>query len=105
MKQLDLSTIVGESIRVLIGQERGVAVRNSFKLDELDVQQDPVEIIVPRTLRTLTPSFVQGLFASSVKRLGEEQFFAHYHFDAEDHMVGDIRAGIDRVLTSRHLAG
>jgi hypothetical protein len=105
MKLLDLKSVVGEEARVLIGHERGVAVRKAFNLDQLDNDAEPVRIIVPGTLRTLTPSFVQGLFAGSVQRLGENQFYSHYTFETDPSVLGDIHAGVDRVLTSRHLAG
>jgi hypothetical protein len=105
MSRIDLNNVVGDDVRVLIGQDRGVAVRNSFNLDALDQNAEDVEVVVPPTLRTLTPSFVQGLFATSIHSLGESGFFRHYKFHAPAHVLSDIRAGVDRVLTSRHLAG
>jgi len=105
MPRINLADTVGPDVRVLIGQDRGVAVRAAMHLDELDNSQTSVEFVIPETLRTLTPSFVQGFFSNSVHRLGESGFFAHYKFDARPHIVSDIHAGIDRILTSRHLAG
>ncbi len=100
MKRIELSKFVGDDIRVLIGHERGIAVRNAFGMDALDQDPEVVQIAVPSTLRTLTPSFVQGLVAESIHRLGEKGFYDHYQFDAEAHVIGDIRAGVDRVLTN-----
>jgi hypothetical protein len=104
MKRIELKSVVGNDVRVLIGQDRGAAVREAFELDALDRDAEPVEVIAPENLKTLTPSFVQGLFAQSVLRLGEANFYKHYVFD-KDALLGDVRAGVDRVLTSRHLAG
>jgi hypothetical protein len=106
MKRLELKTVIRDDARVLIGQERGVAVREAFGLDALDRAGELVQIVVPSSLRTLTPSFVQGLVAGSVHSLGEDKFFERYSFEGGDqNVMSDIRAGVDRVLTSRHLAG
>ena len=105
MQNLSLDTLVGEDVMVLIGHDRGVAARAKLGLDGLDHVAEPVAVSVPSHLLTLTPSFVQGLFAESVHYLGEERFFDHYQFAVPAHILSDIRAGVDRVLTSRHLAG
>ncbi len=105
MPTIDLTVLTRGEVRSLIGQDRGVAARNEFKLDELDQSGDEVIVLVPQDMRTLTPSFVQGLFAGSVGRLGEHGFFSHYKFNAPAHILDDVRSGIDRILTSRHIAG
>src|SRR4051812_47936175 len=102
MKQLELSTILGRDARVLIGHQRGLAVREAMRLDELDRDADPVQVVVPPTVSTLTPSFVQGLFAASIHALGEDRFYNHYKF-SNNAIFRDIKAGVDRILTSRHL--
>ncbi len=105
MPKLDLSKVAGNEVRVLIGHDRGRAVRELFDLDGLDTAQERVIIVVPESVRTLTPSFVQGLVADSVYKLGESGFFEHYCFEGSSNIQNDIRAGVDRVLTSRQLAG
>jgi len=105
MIQLNLELIAGDEIRVLIGHDRGVEARALLKVNELDQSAPPVLVVAPKHLRTLTPSFVQGLFSESVYRLGEADFYKHYKFDVPDTMLNDIKAGVDRILTSRHIAG
>jgi hypothetical protein len=105
MKRVDLSKFVSANVRVLIGHDRGVAIREDTDLDALDQSDEEVVIAIPSTLATLTPSFVQGFLAGSIRRLGEDRFHARYRFEAPPHLSTDIQAGIDRVLTSRHLAG
>jgi hypothetical protein len=105
MQQIDFAVLTRGEVRSLIGHERGVAARDEFKLDELDQGADEVVVLVPSDMRTLTPSFLQGLFAGSVSHLGELGFFKHYKFDAPAHILDDVRAGVDRILTSRHIAG
>jgi len=105
MTQIELEMLTRGRVRVLIGQEKGLAARKALKLDELDGGKEQVTVVAPEGLRTITPSFVQGLFAASVHRLGEERFFEHYRFVASPRIVSDIKAGVDRVLTSRHISG
>jgi hypothetical protein len=105
MTTLNLVTVAGDEIRVLIGIDRGEQARGILKLDLLDIAPEPVVVTAPAHLKTLTPSFVQGLFAGSVHRLGEEEFFRHYRFEVPETILQDVRAGVDRILTSRHIAG
>jgi hypothetical protein len=105
MPTINLTVLTRGEVRSLIGQDRGLAARGEFKLDKLDEDNSEVVVVVPPDMRTLTPSFIQGLFAGSVGHLGEQGFFAHYKFDAPAHIMNDVRSGIDRILTSRHIAG
>jgi hypothetical protein len=105
MTEIQLAQVAGEDARVLIGHDRGLAARQLFDLDRLDGVGDKIVVTAPVHLRTLTPSFVQGLFAASIHSLGEDAFFDHYTFQLSDGLFDDIRAGVDRVLTSRHISG
>ncbi|WP_137045493.1 hypothetical protein [Pseudolabrys sp. FHR47] len=105
MPEVDLVILTRGEVRSLIGHERGVAARQEFDLDRLDKVDEEIVVRVPGDMRTLTPSFLQGLFAGSVSNLGEHGFYKHYKFDAPMHILDDVRAGVDRILTSRHLAG
>lgn len=104
MTTIDLGD-VARGANVLIGHEKGQAARAALRLDVLDASDDVVTVIVPSDLRAITPSFVQGMFSASVHRLGATAFFARYRFLAPKDLLDDIRAGVDRALTSRHIAG
>ena len=104
MTKIDFEQLA-KGTRVLIGHEKGLATRSKLNLDELDRAPDEVVVVVPASLKSITPSYVQGLFAGSVRRLGETGFFRHYRFEAPGSVISDIRAGVDRILTDRHLSG
>lgn len=98
MRELDLQTLTdGSSVRNLSGYERGVAARVLFHLDELDREAEPVRVVVPREVYTLTPSFFQGMFSESVRALGGDRsaFLAHYRFDASAVVMRQIDRGIE----------
>lgn len=100
MRELDLNRLTQDSsVRNLSGHERGVAARAMFELDTLDRADEPVRVVIPRDVYTLTPSFFQGMFSESVKALGCERsrFLAHYKFDASAIVMRQIDRGIDTV--------
>ena len=104
MRELDLQTLTdGSSVRNLSGHERGVAARVLFQLDQLDQGEDPVRIVVPREVYTLTPSFFQGMFSESVRALGGDRtrFLAHYRFDASAVVMRQIDRGIETATMRR----
>lgn len=91
---LDLSALAGKhDTIVLSGKERGADTRRKFGLDELD-QNGPVDVILPHGVSAITPSFVLGMFGTSVKRCGSvDSFLSKYHFTAPDFLVDQIRRG------------
>jgi len=105
MSNIDLLTLTKGEVRSLSGHDRGLAARNLFQLDKLDEEGGDIVVRAPADLDALTPSFVQGLFASSINRLGAEEFFKHYKFDLSPHLRTDIELGINRLLMKRSIAG
>lgn len=105
MADVDFKVLTKNEVSSLIGHDRGLAARKLFQLDALDRSAEPVEVTAPPSLEALTPSFVQGLFASSVHRLGEDGFFKHYRFNMDRGLVEDVRVGIQRALMKREIAG
>jgi len=105
MAEISLEKITKSEVRNLTGHERGLAAREDFKLEDLDVSMDPVHVIVPDNLDAISTSFFQGMFAASVKRLGGKTgFLDHYHFHAKPHQMLQIERGIDAVQTRRKAA-
>jgi hypothetical protein len=102
MNNIDLQKLTKNSVRSLSGHDRGTEARSFFRLDEFDVQALSVEVIAPDELDTITPSFVQGMFGESVRKLGKEVFFSKYKFSMPNYLLGDIVAGIDRTLFERN---
>jgi hypothetical protein len=103
MTQIDLNdlTRAGE-VRNLSGHEKGVDARRHYKLNELDRYPEPVLVLVPELVYTLTPSFFQGMFAESVRTLRtREEFLAHYRFNATPLILRQIERGISAAQMQR----
>lgn len=99
MQTIDLEELTGNGkVHNLSGHVRGLAARNAFGLDALDAAGDPVQVIVPDHVYSLSPSFVQGLFSASVKAVGNDPsaFFSRYLIVASDL----VRRQIDRAMAN-----
>lgn len=101
--QISLNELTNNGeVRNLSGHERGSAARNRFHLGELDVIEEPVVVDVPAYIYTITPSFFQGMFAESVRRLGSrERFLRKYSFNADPIVLEQIEKGIRISLMDR----
>jgi hypothetical protein len=83
---------------VFAGRERGKYWRERFKLDELDILTDPIQVVIPPDVISLNISFFLNLFGESVRRLGRDAFLAHYHFISDPILEPLISQGIDQAL-------
>lgn len=103
--QIDLTELVGNDGVVLAGMERGAAARDLFVLDTLDSGSEDVVITAPENLEAISPSFVQGFLAGSLKHLGEDGLKTKYKFELDELLLEDIAGGIKRLLMKRKIAG
>ncbi|THK38630.1 hypothetical protein EHS39_08970 [Ensifer sp. MPMI2T] len=103
MQKIELLELTGNGeVHNLSGHERGVAARAKFNLAALDEGSEPVVVAIPEFVYTITPSFFQGMFADSVKKLGNrEGFLAHYSFIAPPIVLQQIENGIRSSLMKR----
>ena len=101
MAEVKLELLTGSGrVRNLAGHERGLAAREQFNLASYDQSGEIVEVIVPDTLDAITISFFQGMFAASVKDIGDK-FLERYHFHASPVIMEQVLRGISRVRTDR----
>ena len=85
--------------KVFTGRDRGKAVREKSKLDEIEASYDSVNIIVPEDIYSINPSFFEELFVNVVKKLGKNDFlkkfkFTYQGYDFEDKLI----EAIERIL-------
>ncbi len=86
-----------EGKRLLSGKEVGVHARQEFGLDLYDDQVGYVEVKILAPV--VTSSFILGMFSKSVKKLGLDQFFEKYRFDAKDEIIKNIEQNARYSLT------
>lgn len=81
-------------IHTLSGHDRGVEARARLELDRLDSAAASVELVVPVTVKALSPSFLQGMLTRSIRQLGRDRFRNHYVFVTSK----DIRDQVDDIV-------
>lgn len=102
---IDFHQITKGQVRNISGHERGSEAREIFGLDELDHASECVEVRIPEYLDAITSSFLQGLFARSVRSFNSsDEFFEHYRFHASQNMMKQIVSGVSKIMTVRHSA-
>lgn len=102
MKKIELIELTKGEVKNLTGQERGVAAREFFNLDQIDEGGEPVRVVVPDDLDAITTSFFQGMFSRSVRSADSaEVFLDRYQFDARPSIMEQVVRGINRILTPR----
>lgn len=98
MPSLDLAQLTHNKVRMLTGHQRGLAGRQHYALDKLEEEESTVTVVAPAELDTVTPSFVQGLFAGSLRNLGEAKFLRKYDLSKLSPLLQrDFEIGIERL--------
>lgn len=101
---IDLDVLTeGGKVHNLSGHDRGVAAREAFGLDQLDQQPSAIEIRVPDHIYAISPSFIQGLLATSVQKAGSsrEGFFKRFSLNSSDLIKRQFDRGLNSILTNR----
>ncbi len=100
---IDLAELTRGEVFNLSGHERGTQARQHFQLDVADDSQDEIEVIVPTDVYSLTPSFFQGMFTTSVRRLGNDRtrFLKKYRFKASPLIMRQVDRGLAAISMDR----
>ncbi|MCA0963203.1 hypothetical protein [Salipiger bermudensis] len=99
MVEIDLGSLTKANSKVLAGHIRGVAASEFYKLDELEVSgSEPLTIVAPQHLETISPSFVQGFLGETMKRIGPAALSARLDFSRlKPFLQDDFEIGIQRL--------
>ena len=97
---IDLNKFRSENSKVFTGRNRGLTVRKSSKIDELEKSNEKVKIIIPSDLFSINPSFFEEFLYNVVQKLGKEAFYEKFEFEnkGEYEHVEDLEEGIKRIL-------
>lgn len=104
MATIDLERLTGDGkVHNLSGRERGLAARRMYHLDEIEKSDEPVDVIVPEYIYSLTPSFFQGFFGETVRARGYDaaSFKRRFRFKAPDIVLQQLDRGLAAILTNR----
>ena len=83
-------------VRNLSGKDRGLAVREDFRMKELDHHEGVVKVYIPEYVYAISTSFFCGMFGDSYEVLGHEGLLNKYQFDVPEELWPQIEQGLDR---------
>ena len=87
---VDLDKYRNPGTLVLSGRPKGEALRKQLGLDMKDQQLGIITVLVPQEIISLNSSFMLGLFADSIRKLGIEGFEKKYIFECGPEVLEDI---------------
>lgn len=77
---IDLKDFSSPGVTVFAGRQRGEAARARAALAVADAQGDTVEVRIPEDTISVNTSFFLGMFADSIRQVGEAEFRRRYVF-------------------------
>lgn len=80
LRNIDLADYNSQGVRVYAGRDRGEAARAKARLEEADNAGDSVSVKIPDDVFSINSSFFLGMFADSIRKLGEVEFRRRYAF-------------------------
>ena len=97
MPMIDLESYTAKGkVRNLSGKDRGLSVREEFRMDELDHHDGAVKVRIPPYVYAISTSFFCGMFGDSYEALGHEGLLDKYEFDVPQELWPQIEQGLER---------
>ncbi len=105
MKKIELNsyrTKIGRTrSRVFTGRDRGAEVRNLSGIDTLFSTAEPLTIIIPDDIFSITPSFLEELFKNIVLKYGKETTLQNVTFEGKYKIQAAFDEALDRILQQK----
>lgn len=90
--------------KIFTDRDKGIEAREKLELDRKEETEGIIEVLLPKDIWTINPSFFGGLFEQSIKKYHEE-FWDKYKFlytdksELSDSVKASIDYDFDYVLT------
>lgn len=93
--------------KVFTGRDRGAYVREKSKIDQIERQSDMIDIIIPKDVYSINPSFLEEFLVNVVKKLGKDGFLQKFKFSSEgDYDIQEpLMEALDRILRESSALG
>ncbi len=97
---INLADYQTKNAKVFTGRPRGEDVRVRSKVDELEANSQLITVIIPETISSINPSFLEELFKNVVKKLGKDKFLHKFNFinNGRYKIQIDLKEAIERIL-------
>lgn len=97
---IDLEKFRTPKAKIFTGRDRGQQVRIDSNIDSLAEEYSNVEIVIPRNLYSINPSFFEELFVNVVMKYKKDGFFRKFLFvnSGDYNFTKPLNEAIDRIL-------
>lgn len=104
---IDLENFRTKGSKVFTGRDRGRIVRDASKIDDIAINNEEVNIIIPDNIYSINPSFFEELFLNVVIELGREEFLNKFKFKSLGNYdySKPLHEAIDRILRKKTAIG
>lgn len=85
--------------KVFTGRDRGEDVRKKSNLDLIFEGNDFIKIIIPKSIYSITPSFLEEYFYNIVKKFGKENVESRIIWETNGYSIeGALAEAFERIL-------
>lgn len=93
--------------KVFTGRDRGKMVREKCNIDNIFMEYECIQIIIPEDIRSINPSFFEELFSTVVRKLGKDKFLEKFKFESRGGYSYDtpLHEAIQRILRDKTALG
>ncbi|WP_446811560.1 STAS-like domain-containing protein [Methylomonas sp. 2BW1-5-20] len=104
---INLEDYRAKDSKVFTGRDRGKAVREASKIDEMEKVFSEINIIIPDNIYSINPSFFEELFLNVVTSLGKDNFLKKFKFTSLGSYAYSkpLNEAIDRILRNKTAIG
>ena len=86
--------------RVLTGKRNGEEVRIKSRLDEIFSGREPLTVVVPDDVFSVTPSFLEEMFKNVVLRYGRNVVLENVKFKGKYKIQSAFDEAVNRIILS-----
>ena len=100
-KTINLENYRTTGSKVFTGRDRGIAVREKSKIDEIIKNGDSISLVIPADIMSINPSFLEEFLINVVNFLGKDGFYEKITFKSESiryDIKEDLDEAIERIL-------
>jgi hypothetical protein len=92
--KINLGDYQSPESKIFSGQKRGQDLREKLRIDKIEKEDSPIQIIIPMDTYAVNPSFFLGFLGKSIKSLGEKIFRTKFQFECSKVIKDNIEEGI-----------
>lgn len=97
--QIFLEDYRTETSKVFTGRDRGRSVRGQSKINELETNFEFIEVVIPKDIRSINPSFLEEFLDGVVIKLKPTEFRRRFSF-TNDGGRYNIEPDLDEAIES-----